>query len=54
MRTLTFDADSAQMTLTFRSGAVQPFRRLNDQGNQISLQKAQEENMAILTVKGEQ
>lgn len=50
-RTLTFDADLAELTLTLDTVETTPFSHLNEQGNQVSLQKMPGENTVKLTVK---
>lgn len=51
LQRLKFDGDNAELTITFNATAAQPFSRVNEQGNQISLQPIAGENSAILTVK---
>lgn len=51
LQRLKFDGDNAELTITFNTTAAQPFSRVNEQGNQISLQPIAGENSAILTVK---
>lgn len=51
LQRLKFDSDNAQLSLTLHATAAQPFSRVNEQGNQISLQPSAGENSAIFTVK---
>ncbi|WP_431223439.1 type II secretion system protein GspL [Serratia sp. L9] len=48
---LIFDAQNAELTLTLKTGQVQPFDHSNEQGNQVSLHKIAGENASMLTVK---
>ncbi|MGL5385634.1 MAG: type II secretion system protein GspL [Serratia sp. (in: enterobacteria)] len=51
LQQLKFDGDHGQLSITLNAAAVQPFSRVNEQGNRISLQPIAGENSAILTVK---
>lgn len=50
-RTLTFSAEQAELALTFPAVEVTPFNRLNEQGNQVSLQKVIGTDMVLLTIR---
>lgn len=51
LQRLKFDGDNAELSITLNVTAAQPFSRINEQGNQVSLQPIAGENSAILTVK---
>ncbi|HGM5491613.1 TPA: type II secretion system protein GspL [Serratia fonticola] len=53
LQRLKFDGDKAQLSITLNTTVTQPFNRVNEQGNQISLLPIAGENSAILTVKEE-
>lgn len=52
--TLTFSAEQAELTFTFPLVEVTPFSRLNEQGNQVSLQKVAGTDMALFTIRNAQ
>lgn len=51
VQALQFDATHAELTLTLNTADVEPFSHINEQGNQVSLQKIVQEDAAKLTVK---
>lgn len=51
LQRLRFDGINAELSIALNTATVQPFSRVNEQGNLISLQPIAGENSAILTVK---